>query len=124
MPTDREPYETEIDEYMWPLTGEATTLNWTALAEALEIRARLGEILAHVRDTHIAPRLRRMGSRPSTDLIRAVQESVIAGPETGPLWAQTLKEPVPRALRDEWRELTRRLCALEDRAAPSTSVDR
>lgn len=113
MPEDREPYDTEIDEYMWPLTGEATVFNWSVLAEEVEIRTRLGEILAHVRDMHIAPRLRRIGPRPSPDMIRAVEENVIDGPTAGPLWAQTLKEPVPRALRDEWQELTRRLSQIE-----------
>jgi hypothetical protein len=124
MPSTREPYESEIDEYMWPLTGEATAFNWTALAEQLEIRQRLGEILAHVRDMHIAPRQRRLGPRPSPDMIRAVEESVMDGPAHGPVWAQTLKEPVPRALRDEWHELTRRLREIERRAAQPAAGDR
>ena len=123
MPSNYEPCETEIDEYMWPLTGEPTAFNWTALTEELEIRTRLGTILAHVRDMHIAPRVRRLGPRPSRDLIRAVEESVIAGPEAGPLWTQTLREPVPRALRDEWGELTRQLRAIKGRATRPAAVD-
>ena len=117
MPNKYEPYETEIDEYMWPLTGESAAFNWTVLAEEMEIRTRLGAILAHVRDMHIAPRVRRLGPRPSADLIRAVEESVIAGPAAGPLWARTLREPVPRVLRDEWHELTRRLCDIKGSGA-------
>jgi hypothetical protein len=119
MPSNYEPYETEIDEYMWPLTGDSTSFNWTALTEELEIRTRLGAILAHVRDMHIAPRVRRLGPRPSRDRLRAVEESIIAGPAAGPLWAQTLQEPVPRALRDEWRELTRRLSEITGRSGNS-----
>jgi hypothetical protein len=109
MPNDDETREIQIDEYMWPLTGEATPFDWTALTEELQIRTRLGAILAHVRDTHIAPRVRRLGPSPSRDRIRAVEESIIAGPAAGPVWVQTLREPVPRALRDEWRALTQRL---------------
>jgi len=124
MPGNCEPYETEIDEYMWPLSGDSTSFNWTALAEELEIRTRLGEILTHVRDTHIAPRLRRLGIRPSPDLVRSVEESIIAGPAGGPLWAQTLKEPVPRVLRHEWDELARRLSVIKGHAARADGRDR
>ena len=105
--------ETAIDEYMWPLTGESTIFNWAALTEELAIRTRLGVILAHVRDMHIAPRLRRLGPHPSADRIRAVEESVIDRAGDSPLWAQTLREPVPRALRDEWRQLTQRLSEIK-----------
>lgn len=119
-----ETYENAIDEYMWPLTGESTAFDWSALTEELELRARLGTILAHVRDMHIAPRLRRLGPRPSPDQIRAVEASVIAGPTAGPLWAQTLREPVPRALRDEWQELTHRLSTIVARGGRPPTRDR
>ena len=124
MPGRSEPYETEIDEYMWPLTGESTAFNWSSLTEELEIRTRLGAILGHVRDMHIAPRLRRLGPRPSPDRVRAVEESVISGPANGPLWAQSLHEPVPRALRDEWGALTRRLSEIKLGAARRVGGER
>src|SRR5262249_53084359 len=86
----------------WPLTGDSTSFNWTALTEELEIRTRLGAILTHVRDMHVAPRVRRLGPDPSRDRVRAVEESIITGPAAGPLWAQRLQEPVPRALGEGW----------------------
>jgi len=124
MPGTYEAYETEIDEYMWPLTGESTAFNWTALTEELELRARLGTILAHVREMHISPRVRRLGPRPTPDQIRAVEASVITGPTAGPLWAQTLHEPVPRALRDEWQGLTRRLSTIAARTGQPATDER
>lgn len=124
MPNDYESYDTGIDEYMWPLTGAPTPFNWQALSEELEIRTRLGEILAHVRNMHIAPRLRRLGPRPSPDRIRAAEESVISGPVDGPVWIQTLHEPVPRALRDEWRALTQRLSVITSSNRERQGADR
>ena len=107
----RDEYRTdaEVDEYLWPLTGDASSVHWECIAEELHIRQRLAEILAHVRETHVQPRLRRFGTRVNSAHIRSITESVIAGPGDGPPWAQTLKEPVPRALREEWNELAQRL---------------
>jgi hypothetical protein len=101
----------QIDEYLWPLTGDLSPINWEALAEELHIRDRLAVILAHVREMHVEPRLRRMGPRAS-GVARAATAAIISGPEDGPPWLQTLKEPVPRALREEWTRLARRLCEL------------
>jgi hypothetical protein len=113
----------EVDEYLWPLTGELSPINWEALAEELRIRERLAEIMAHVRTTHVRPRLRRVGPRVSAAAAQALTEAVIAGPSEGPPWLQTLKEPVPRVLREEWSALTHRLCALEHRRSRSTSSE-
>ncbi len=102
--------EAEMDQYLWPLTGESAAIDWESLVEELRIRERLGEILAHVRATHLGPRLRRLRvSTVTPALMQAITESVIAGPHNGPPWAQILKEPVPRALREEWNELAARL---------------
>ncbi len=102
--------EAEMNQYLWPLTGESSAINWASLVEELRIRRRLGEILAHVRATHLGPRLRRLRVTAVTPaLTQAITESVIAGPDNGPPWTQTLKEPVPRALREEWNELAARL---------------
>jgi len=101
--------DTEVDEYLWPLTGDASCVRWESVTEELHIRQRLAEILAHVRETHVQPRLRRLGVSANSAGSRSITESIIAGPGDGPPWAQALKEPVPRALREEWNELAQRL---------------
>jgi hypothetical protein len=101
--------DTEVDEYLWPLTGDTSSVRWESITEELHIRQRLAEILAHVREAHVQPRLRHLGARTNSAHIRSITESIIAGPGDGPPWAQTLKEPVPRALREEWDELAQRL---------------
>src|SRR5262249_37180563 len=113
MPNE-DPLGADIDEYLWPLTGALTAVDWLALTEELHIRKRLAEIAAHVREFHIAPRLRRGGPPSSPALVRAIKESVIAGPGDAPPWEITLKEPVPRALREEWRQLAARLQTIEE----------
>lgn len=107
----------EIDEYLWPLTGDVSVVDWDALTEGLQIRQRLGEILMHVRTTHVRPRLQRLGARPAMHVVQAATQAVIAGPQDGPPWEQRLQEPVPRALRDEWEQLTQRLRQLDAPAA-------
>lgn len=104
--------DTEVDEYLWPLTGDTFSIRWESITEELHIRQRLAEILAHVRETHIQPRLRHLGARANSAYSRSINESIIAGPGEGPPWAQTLKEPVPRALREEWNDLAQRLCEI------------
>lgn len=124
MRTDLDRSETEIDEYLWPLTGELTAINFDLLAEELRIRERLAEIMAHVHEMHVRPQLRRLGRRGSSAVAKAIAQNVIAGPEDGPPWVQTLKEPVPRALREEWNELARRLSEIRGRRAPATTTGR
>jgi hypothetical protein len=104
----------EVDEYLWPLTGAPWAIDWQSLAEEMQIRQRLGEIMAHVQCLHVEPRLRQLGVRPSADRISAVKQSVMVGPENGPAWTQRFKEPVPRALREQWNELSQRLRTLID----------
>ena len=124
--TDRHAYE--IDEYLWPLTGGAWTVDWESLNEELQIRQRLAEILSHVREVHFTPRLRRLRAGAAANVVAAVTESVVEGPPDGPVWAQTLREPVPRALRDEWRQLARRLHNIaqsrDDRATAEQGTSR
>jgi len=108
-------WEETIDEYLWPLTGEAPPINWSELTEEMQIRQRLGEIMAHVRMLHVEPRLRRLGPRVSFERAAAALQAIVEGPSDGPAWAQTLKEPVPRALREEWTALGRRLRDIERR---------
>jgi len=105
----------EIDDCLWPLTGVAGSISWQALVENLRIRARLEEIRAHVREMHVGPQLRRLGRRASPEVMRAVTESLIAGPLDGPPWLQTLRDPIPRALCEEWKQLTQRLQEIETR---------
>ena len=104
--------DTEIDEYLWPLSGETCSIEWESVTEELRIRQRLAEIMAHVMETHVRPRLPHLGARANAAFSRTMTQSVIEGPEDGPPWAQTLKEPVPRALREEWAKLAQRLRAL------------
>ncbi len=101
--------DTEVDEYLWPLTGDTSSIHWESVAEELHIRQRLAEILAHTRDTHVRPRLRSLGVREGSSSGRTLAASIIAGPEDGPPWTQSLHHPVPRALRDEWDQLAQRL---------------
>jgi len=109
MPSEGKSNAAEIDEYLWPLTGDMSQVDWTILTEELRVRARLAEIIAHVRELHVQPRVRRLGRRMSPALIVALTADIIAGPADGPPWLQTLHEPVPRALREEWSALARRL---------------
>ena len=103
----------EVDEYLWPLNGDTYSIHWEYITEELHIRRRLAEILAHVREAYIQPRLRRLGASANPATNRRIPESIIAGPGDGPPWAQTLKEPVPRELREEWNELAQRLQELD-----------
>ncbi len=124
MQSDEDRLETEIDEYLWPLTGDLSPINWEYLSEELHIRERLAEIMMHVREMHLTPRLRRLEPRLASTVTQAVAQAIIAGPENGPPWAQTLKDPVPRALRDEWKQLTQRLREIENRCGRGPSTDR
>lgn len=112
MMSDSDQRADEVDEYLWPLTGSSWAVDWVSLNEELQIRCRLAEILSHVREVHVAPRLRRFGAGAPTNAMAAVAQSIIEGPAGGPCWAQTLRAPVPRALRDEWHELAQRLRTL------------
>ncbi len=116
----RDEYRTdaEIDEYLWPLTGDTSCIHWESVAEELHIRQRLAEIMAHTRDTHVRPRLRSLGLRDGSASARSVTAGIIEGPENGPPWTQSLREPVPRALRDEWNQLAQRLRALHAPSRP------
>ncbi len=115
--------EPEIDEYLWPLTGEISSIHWESVTEELHIRQRLAEIMAHVNDMHVQPRLRQLGARASLAFSRSIRQSIIEGPEDGPPWAQALKEPVPRTLREEWTALALRLQQLNSsRRRPRSAV--
>ena len=108
--------DTEVDEYLWPLNGDMNSIHlihWEYITEELHIRRRLTDILAHVREAYVQPRLRRLGAGANSATNRSIPESVIAGPGDGPPWAQTLREPVPRELREEWNELAQRLQELD-----------
>jgi hypothetical protein len=120
---NNEPRTPEVDEYLWPLTGELWPIDWSSLAEEIHIRERLAEIAAHVRDTHLRPRLRRLGPAPSAALVAAMTQSIVDGPADGPLWAQVLKDPVPRALREEWARLTQRLRAIDSQRHAGSAPD-
>ena len=117
-----ERFHMNVDEYLWPLTGEVTPIDWDALTAELQIRERLAEIIAHVREMHVQPRLARLGARRDPIMVREITCSVINGPAEGPMWLQTLQEPVPRALREEWARLTKQLRELytDDRRAAAT----
>ena len=104
-----DPSEANVDEYLWPLTGNMAAVDWSALAEELQIRERLAAIKAHVYEMHVRPRLARLHLRRTPAETREVTGRIIEGPPEGPLWEQTLKDPVPRALREEWSALTQRL---------------
>jgi hypothetical protein len=100
-----------VDEYLWPLTGDDTKVDWRALAEEMQVRERLSAISTHVHETHVAPRLRRMGLGAT----HAARTAVIDGPNDGAPWEKRLKAPVPAALRDEWARLAQRLRLLSDK---------
>lgn len=119
-----DPQSPEVDEYLWPLTGDFSAINWQALSEELRIRERLAEILAHVRAMHVEPRLRRSGPRPSAALLRALTEGIVDGPESAPPWQQQLKGSVPRALREEWTRLAQELREVEERRSRPPAADR
>ncbi len=110
--------DTEVDEYLWPLTGDTSSIQWESVAEELHIRQRLAEIMAHTREMHVRPRLRSLGLRDDSSSGRNVTASIVAGPEDGPPWMQSLHHPVPRALRDEWDQLAQRLFALHTPPRP------
>jgi len=99
----------EIDEYLWPLTGALWAVDWQLLAEELQVRQRLAEIMTHVHAMHLDPRVRRLGTRASAADVSAVCQSIVSGPDDGPPWTQTLHAPIPRALREEWERLGQRL---------------
>jgi len=103
---------TEFDEFLWPLTDVTWPVSWKRVAEQHRLRQRLDEILAHVQETHVAPRLRRLGTQTSPTALALVAQRVISGPADGPYWERTLHEPVPRTLREEWLTLTAELRAL------------
>jgi len=124
MRSDDDRIEMGVDEYLWPLTGDLSPIDWEYLSEELHIRERLAEIMTHVREMHLMPRLRRLGPRVTSSMVQSVAQAVIAGPEAGPPWAQSLKEPVPRALRDEWNQLAQRLREIGNRCGRGASLDR
>ena len=95
----------QFDEYLWPLAGAPWELRLTELAPQDGRRRRLEEIYQHVQEHHVQPRLRRLGKNPSAALVDQVTETIVEGATGAPLWERRLKEPVPRALRDEWRAL-------------------
>lgn len=115
----------EVDEYLWPLTGDQPSIRWELVTEELRIRQRLAEMVTHVREMHVRPRVRQLSTRVAFAQSRSIVASIITGPEDGPPWAQSLKEPVPRALRDEWTRLTQRLRELNvSRMAPQPPAPR
>lgn len=105
--------ETRIDEYLWPLTGDESAVDWEALAEELRLRNRLAEILSLVRERHVEPRLRRLtpGAYANT-FARTLTAAVVVGPVGAPPWEQALADPVPQRLRDEWTYLAHSLRTL------------
>jgi len=110
----------DFDEYLWPLTDSVWPVNWSRVTEEHRLRQRLQEILTHVEETHVAPRVRRLGVQASPAVMAAIKQAVIAGPLDGPLWERTLRDPVPRALQDEWlrlRDELRALCLQPRRSA-------
>jgi hypothetical protein len=113
----------EVDEYLWPLTGEASPIDWILLTEELGIRSRLLEIMAHVRAAHIEPRVRRAGASPSTPLGQAIAGAIVTGPPNAAPWQQVLRAPVPRALREEWTALAERLREIETSRKPRAPID-
>jgi hypothetical protein len=115
MHTGEDTSEMQVDEYLWPLTGELTPVDWVSLAEELRMRERLAEIMAHVRAMHIEPTLRQLGAQGSAVRRRVAGEAVIAGPLDGAPWERTLRGSVPRALREEWDQLAQRLREFERR---------
>jgi hypothetical protein len=102
----------EFDEYLWPLTDATWPLDWSRLADEHRLRQRLDEILTHVEALHVTPRLRRLGANASATARLALTQSIIAGPLDGQPWERTLREPIPRALREEWQRLGAELRAL------------
>ncbi|MBI1816562.1 MAG: hypothetical protein HYR72_16405 [Deltaproteobacteria bacterium] len=112
----------DFDEFLWPLTNATWPVNWTRLAEEHRLRRRLQEILAHVHETHVAPRLSRLGHAASADAIAQITQSVIAGPIDGNLWERSLRDLVPRALRDEWQALCTELRGLCDPPSAARST--
>ena len=115
----------DVDEYLWPLTGDTAQMDWSSLAEEIQLRQRLAEIAAHVSTMHVRPRLARWQVQPvGPALADAIRQGVMAGPVDGPPWEQTLKEPVPRALREEWAQLARRLRQLRFSCATDEATRR
>ena len=103
-----------FDEYLWPLTDMAWPMDWRRLADRHRIRRRLDEILKHVHETHVTPRLRRLGAaHPSA--VAELTQRVISGPLDGAYWERTLRDPVPSALQNEWSALTAELRELSSK---------
>ncbi|HVN84316.1 MAG TPA: hypothetical protein VMW17_05665 [Candidatus Binatia bacterium] len=98
----------QFDEYLWPLTSASWPLNWRRVTDSCRIRHRLSEILQHVQESHVMPRVRRARVTHSSAIAQITQR-VISGPLDGAFWERTLLEPVPRALRDEWSALAAEL---------------
>ena len=107
--TDNLAFDPQEVDFVWPLTGELAHIDWEALTEEIRIRDRLAEIVAHVQTTHVVPRVRRIHPHAPAALAQAIRQEIIAGPDDAPLWAQRLREPVPRRLREEWAALVARL---------------
>jgi hypothetical protein len=108
---DKEEQYPLFDEYLWPLTDAAWPLDLRRLANEQRLRQRLSEILAHVHQAHVAPRIRRLGAAHASAVI-AISQRIVSGPLDGEYWERTLHEPVPRALREEWISLSAELRAL------------
>jgi hypothetical protein len=62
---DREEYrtDTEIDEYLWPLTGDVSTVDWESFTEELRIRKRL-QVLRE-ESNELAQRLQKLNELQS-----------------------------------------------------------
>ncbi len=101
----RDSFSEIFDEYLWPLTRLPWSIDMAALGERDLPMRRLQEIYRHVDETHLQPRLRRLGRNPSPSLVAQVTRNVIDGSPSDPLYMRHLREPVPRALREEWKSL-------------------
>ena len=112
-----------FDEYLWPLTGAPWEWSLASMAKPVqqdERHRRLEEIYQHVQEYHVRPSIRRLGKNPSPALVAQVIASIIEGATDSPLWERRLHEPVPRALREEWRGL----CEILQREAETASREK